>query len=137
MGSFKTLPNADVEERGTMYNPETQQNEEYVEIWRRHFTAVGAAFFVLESKTDTGEFYLGRVGTRALGLGVTKAGEYVAWRADLVEGNWDVVFKQDQSGALPMMPSDPSWLKGTVMGDKITLRDREWVVKTVGSVAAA
>jgi hypothetical protein len=111
-----------------MYNPKTNLDESYVERWRRYAQPPGAAYCVLERQGE-GIAYLGRVGSKALGL--SKVGdEFVAWRDESEDGTWKRVY--GAQGGLPRLPVEmpETWKEGEL----VSLGASEWIVRTVGTL---
>ncbi|WRT66088.1 uncharacterized protein IL334_003041 [Kwoniella shivajii] len=142
-GSFATLPNGDVTEIGTMFNPKTNDYEPYVETWRRLQLPTSAPYLVLqrdESEQVDGpkvQAFLGRVGEHALGLAKTSDGSFLAWRDRVEDGQWKRVYQFGSNTEmlkewLPSLPIDTSeeWSKGNT----VQLGSGKWEVKTVGSL---
>ena len=132
-GSFTTLPNGDVSERGVMYNPKTNLIEDYVEIWRR--IPIKSLFtktvtLLERADIDNGKAYIGQYGDHALGVGVSVMGRFQAWRAewDSGRGEWRVVY--DFGGAvdaLGILPGDQvQWQAGQIV---ILESGTRWLVR--------
>lgn len=132
-GSFTTLPNGDVAERGIMYNPKTNLIEEYVEVWRRIpiKSLVTKTVTLLERVEEDGsKAFIGRYGDHALGVGVSVMGKFQAWRAewDSGRGDWRVNYDfGDAVDAIGLLPRHQVEWK---VGQKIVLDSgRSWLVR--------
>lgn len=131
VGSFSTLPNGDIQEECVLLNATTGRLEPCVETWRRFPSSPGDPYLVLRWKDQDGEAYLGRIGSRALGL--AKDGKkWRAWRDEMREGQWVRVFEKDvgDDGMLPTLPEvvPETWKKG----EQIVLGGRVWEVISIG-----
>ncbi|EGU11844.1 Proteophosphoglycan 5 [Rhodotorula toruloides ATCC 204091] len=94
-GSFKTLPNGDVLERGEMVNPETGKIAAYEEVWRRLPLSQDDGpprIVILECVGDEadGKAFVGRVGDYKLGM-VDGAGGFGVVRRERGDGVWRAV----------------------------------------------
>lgn len=130
-GTFESLPNGDVNETGTMYNPKTDKYEPYIETWRRYKETPGAEYCVLE-RIGEGQAFLGRVGDRALGLAKAESEVYSAWRDELQESKWIRRFQISGQGiaTLPQLPVHlpEEWSEGS----QVQLGGHSWIVHTIG-----
>ncbi|WWD17571.1 hypothetical protein CI109_102012 [Kwoniella shandongensis] len=148
-GKFRTLPNGDVVEEGIMFNPKTDKNEPYEEVWRRLSQSPQAPYLVLESisvpsggsheESNEQGVFLGRVGENALGIAkLQPQGTFVAWRDRLGDGSstWKRVYefgeKQLVEKVLPSLPEQTpdDW----VVGKEVELGGQKWVVRAVGTL---
>ncbi|WWC61543.1 uncharacterized protein I303_104127 [Kwoniella dejecticola CBS 10117] len=134
-GVFETLLNGNVTETGTMFNPKTNLYEPYVETWRRKQLPAGQPYFVIQSKQEDVQAYIGRVGNYALGLAKDPDGRYYACRDELVEGEskWKRIYEFGQVGRyLPELPVDVTqeWSRGKT----IELGGSAWEIKTIGKL---
>jgi len=107
-----------------MYNPKTQTNEPYVEIWRRLPGEQDQPYCVLQRDGRVG--FMGRVGSLALGLS-SDGGVFHAWRDEMVDGQWFRVFEHNAQGRLPV--ELPDWKAGEV----VELDGERWLVHVVGT----
>ncbi|GHJ89827.1 hypothetical protein NliqN6_6229 [Naganishia liquefaciens] len=100
--SFETLPNGDVQEFGSMFNPDRMRNESYIEVWRRmglrslhddddggggggHVPALRVEQQSFSSSQDATAVhaFIGHIGQFALGIARIEAPErdrFIAWR---------------------------------------------------------
>jgi hypothetical protein len=116
-----------------MFNPATGNIEPYVETWRRFPSISGQSYCVLELVAEGAEGdrgYLGRVGDHALGCGLRRSGDYVAWREQ--QGNRVFEFGSTDS-ILPPLPKElpDNWkVGGTCVVGALT-----FVVRAIGVCA--
>lgn len=136
-GAFDVLPNGDVLETGTMFNPASGKEEAYEEMWRRFPVEAGASYCVLE-RVDAGwgkpgnrQAFLGRFGSRALGLAQDGA-VFRAYRDELEGEGWKRVYAFDVGEVLPALDvvQDAGWKEG----ETVALGGGEWVVRSAGKV---
>lgn len=145
-GSFRTLSNEDVEERGTMFNPKTIRNENYIEIWRRMAlrspyagqSAHPPSLLVGRSPSDADrvQAYVGYIGQFALGIACIERsggeGRFIAWREEYdSKGKWRRVFSIGSDGELARyVPSVSSFAPGSLhdRDSKIVAEGPEWIV---------
>lgn len=133
-GSFTTLPNGDVSETGVMHNLATGKTEPYEEVWRR-FPREQGGYCVLERLGGDGgpKAFVGRVGSRALGLGMDADGVFTGWREEKDVSGWRRVYQftgNNGNAGLPSLP-DPipvEWKEG----QEVELGGSAWIVRTVG-----
>jgi hypothetical protein len=145
-GSFRTLPDGDVEERGKMYNPKTVRNEEYIEVWRRmglRSTGSGTASLLVQrvsSGVEPGvQAYVGYIEQFALGIARIEGpeedgGRFIAWREefDFEAGEWRRVFGiGSEEELVRYVPSVSEFMIDGTSGPKdgkIAIRGQDWVV---------
>lgn len=144
-GTFRTLANGDVEERGTMFNPMTVRNESYVEVWRRMALRSphgkgGHPGSLLVERFDAGDgvrAFVGYIGQFALGIARIESGDgsgFIAWREefDFDEGAWRRVVSVGEEEALKRyVPLIGSFLPdGPLPGGDCTMvvDGHEWAV---------
>ncbi|GMK56755.1 hypothetical protein CspeluHIS016_0305950 [Cutaneotrichosporon spelunceum] len=139
-GAFSILNRTDVLESGVMYNPETEKDEAYDEVWRRLPVLPGSEYVVLErvdgvyGNPGGGEekahsmprAFVARLGPWTLGLGRSETGEFVAYRDEREEG-W--VRKYSFGSGLPGLTDAELGLR---VGEKVHLDVGEWVVCASG-----
>ncbi|KAL8276398.1 hypothetical protein RQP46_011196 [Phenoliferia psychrophenolica] len=122
-------------ESGKMPNPASLDTETYVpfeEVWQELPLAPGSPVIFLETVggDGVGKAYSARVGPWALGL-MDDDGKYLAWRADLVDGQWKSVYNFGGSAAteqIPRVDMVESWEEGAV----VEMNGRNWIVRAVG-----
>jgi hypothetical protein len=138
-GSFITLPNGDVSETGVMHNLATGKTEPYEEVWRR-FPREEGDYCVLErvGGEERAKAFVGRVGTRALGLSMDADGGFHGWREEKDGSGWRRVYEfngdtgDTGDAGLPSLP-DPipaEWKEG----QEVELGGSTWIVRTVGNL---
>lgn len=127
-GSFSTLPNGDVLERGEMRRPETGDITPYEERWRRlpltRDEDAPVPAVMLES-TDAGDkAFLGRVGD--FEVAIAQRGEQIQARVGRLHGTtWETSMATVDGAGLP----DLSVLDLTAMdGGGVELAGRRWKV---------
>jgi hypothetical protein len=131
-GSFSTLPNGDILEAGTMYNPNTGRSEPFEEVWRRHPRQTGWPYCVLQRvdgrwKQDTKDkAFLGCLGPRSLGL-AQDGDAFKAYRDE--DGKRLYEFDADES-VLPPFHVDPSWK----VGMEVVVGSGRWLVRAAGTL---
>lgn len=138
-GVFDTRPNGDVTETGTMFNPKNGTYEGYVETWHRYPSEPGSPYCVLEriepvtsgSGSSRARAFVGRVGSRVLGLGITSSGEFLAVREDISEAGTKRIY--DFGGDFPNIPyvMPPTCQAGA----ELELGGQRWKVHTAGAFA--
>ncbi|BEJ10904.1 hypothetical protein CspHIS471_0103260 [Cutaneotrichosporon sp. HIS471] len=133
-GSFSILNSTDVLETGVMYNPGTELDEAYDEVWRRLSVPPGSKYTVMErvdgvyglpgSDEDKAHklprAFIARLGEWVLGLGRDEKGEFGAYRDD--EG----MRKYSFGSGLPTLSAEVH------AGERIHLDVGEWVVRVAG-----
>lgn len=132
-GVFDSLPNGDVTETGVMYNPKTGRYQDYVEIWRRYPLEKGEPYCVLQRVDieETGKAFLGRVGSRSLGLEKSSEGSFSAWREDLSGNVPERIFEDGDTSKLPSL----SLLSETLQeGNEVDIGGQRWLVLTAGNL---
>lgn len=127
-GSFETISNGDVLERGEMENPETGRPAAYEEVWRRlPLLRDGgpSRTLILESTEDNtvGKAFIGRVGNYELGMVDGKDGFGVV-RRERQGGIWRMVCANGAGRLLPTPHEGEEYLEGAV----VQLAGRPWRV---------
>ncbi|KAI5452583.1 hypothetical protein NCC49_000744 [Naganishia albida] len=146
-GTFGTLPNGDVEERGKMFNPSERENQDYIEVWRR--LALDGTWneggdppcLLLECPPGDAEpevhAFVGRIGPYALGIARIaspndpSATRFIAWREmyDAEESVWRRVCSVGlEEEATQYLPSMGVFTCGSHVGLKQVVGEREWAV---------
>ncbi|GAA5885549.1 hypothetical protein JCM6882_007463 [Rhodosporidiobolus microsporus] len=129
-GSFETLPNGDVLERGEMLNSATGQVQPYEEVWRRlplvNRSEEGerVRVLILEAADQAGKAFIGQVGDRELGMSDGAAGFGIVWREKRA-GGWEVIRRNKAGEALPSLEGVSQSLR---QGDTVDLGGRTWRV---------
>ena len=134
-GTFITLSNGDVEERGKILNPASGEVEDYVEVWRRFLQKQGAEYCVLER--DDGGAFLGRIGVMALGIARGDGDGLLIWRDELVGEEWKRIFESGSSEEEmeTKLPSLRDALpESSREGDLVQLGGRRWTIRVVGKL---
>ncbi|BGP07774.1 hypothetical protein NBRC10512_007088 [Rhodotorula toruloides] len=127
-GSFETLTNGDVLERGEMENPETGKVAQYEEVWRRLPLSQDDGpprIVIFESVGDEadGKAFVGRVGDYELGM-VDGAEGFGVVRRERKEGIWQVVCANGAGRLLPTLDGAQEYAEG----DTVQLAGRAWRV---------
>ncbi|KAK4333915.1 hypothetical protein RTBOTA2_002634 [Rhodotorula toruloides] len=127
-GSFKTLPNGDVLERGEMVNPETGKIAAYEEVWRRLPLSQDDGpprIVILECVGDEadGKAFVGRVGDYKLGM-VDGAGGFGVVRRERGDGVWRAVCATGAGRLLPTLDGVQEYVEGHT----VQLAGRAWRV---------
>jgi hypothetical protein len=143
-GTFRTLPNGDVEERGKMFDPSAGENQDYIEVWRRlaldprNDGIAGPPCLLLECPPGEREpnihAFVGHIGPHALGIariaspGKASGARFLAWREtyDPDRGGWRrVCTVGDEEEVAKYLPS-----VSVFVGErgKPVSAGREWVV---------
>ncbi|KAL8281102.1 hypothetical protein RQP46_006460 [Phenoliferia psychrophenolica] len=125
-------------ESGKMPNPSSADLETYVpfeEVWQELPLASGSPVVFLESLggDGMGKAYTARVGPWAIGL-ADENGEYLAWREEMVEGEWKSVFHFGGEAATRRIPRVEE-MEGWSEGDVVELQGRSWIVRAAGASA--
>lgn len=147
LGTFGTLPNGDVEERGKMFNPSEGENQDYIEVWRRLALDGGRnesrdpPCLLLECLPGDAEpevhAFVGRIGPYALGIARIaspndpSATRFIAWREmyDAEESVWRRVCSVGlEEEATQYLPSMGVFTCGSHVGLKQVVGGREWAV---------
>lgn len=150
-GAFEILSTTDVRESGEMFNPLTNKNEAYEEVWRRLRFApsdyvimerVDRAYNA-ERKREAGataeeeahtlpRAFIARLGPWAIGMGRDSKGAFSAYREELEAGRgW--VRKYTVGSMLPTLRVLPR----LIVGERMRLEVGEWVVRVVGRAGSA
>jgi hypothetical protein len=131
-----TLLNGDVSEVGVMHNLATGQTEPYEEVWRRFPREVGDYCVLERLGGDRGaKAFVGRIGSRALGLGMDADGVFTGWREEKGGSGWRRVYEfngNNGNAGLQSLP-DPipaEWKEG----QEVELGGATWNVRTVGKL---
>ncbi|GAA6027471.1 hypothetical protein JCM8097_007879 [Rhodosporidiobolus ruineniae] len=126
-GSFETLPNGDVLEKGEMLNPDSGRVEPYEEVWRRlplTWDGSEAKITILERDDEDGRAFLGRVGDWEVGMVDGKSGFGVVWR-ERRRGEWEDVHRNEAGVGLPSLEKE---LLTAEKGGLVDLGGRTWKV---------
>lgn len=139
-GAFEVLPNGDVLETGSMFNPARGKDESYEEIWRRFPVTPPAQYCVLEridgawgdDAVKDKRAFLGRFGPRALGV-EQDGSTFRAYRDELKGGaGWSRVYEFDVGTVVPPVPVEQD--AGWAVGDTVSVGEGQWVVRAAGTV---
>ncbi|GAA5825648.1 hypothetical protein JCM11251_000322 [Rhodosporidiobolus azoricus] len=128
-GSFETLSNGDVLERGEMLNPKTNKVQPYEEVWRRlplvpEEDEETVWVLVMEVEDEHGRAFVGQVGDYQLALNDGPGGFGIAWR-EKRDGQWEVVHQNKAGKDLPSIAHVPQCVEE---GHYVTLEGRRWRV---------
>lgn len=128
-GSFSTLPNGDVLERGEMRRPETGEITHYEELWRRlpltRDKDAPVRVVMLESADGGDKAFLGRVGD--FEVGIARRGEQVLARIRRLDGTaWETTMTTVDGAGLPDL--DSLDLLAAEAGGVLELAGRRWQV---------
>lgn len=119
-----------------MPNPLSTDTETYVpfeEVWQALPLAPGSPVLILETLGDDGlgKAYTGRIGNWRMGLMEDGKGDYLAWREDWKEGEWEEVYAFGEGvrdKIVAVEKGEESWGEG----DVVELAGRKWVVRQSG-----
>ncbi|GAB7351531.1 hypothetical protein MBLNU459_g2170t2 [Dothideomycetes sp. NU459] len=94
VGDFEDLPNGDALEKGSMPNPEKNDEvTEYEEVWGSlPVPSSEQPAWILRNKDESGITYLGRVGSYYQALRKSQEGSFAALREECVSGSWNVKY---------------------------------------------
>lgn len=148
------MPNGDVEEYGTMFNPDTGRNQEYIEVWRRlslrsplsvagHSTGDAASLLLERTPSlpwPKAQSFLGHIGQHGLGISriqdtADSDPRFLAWREvfDFERPAWERIYtvgsREEVNLYLPSLNDvpKPDVLPGK--GETISLQNEDWIVK--------
>lgn len=153
-GTFRTKPNGDVEEYGTMFNPDTGCNQDYIEVWRR--LSLQSPLSVGKHSTDNTtclllertpcmewprvQSFLGHIGQYGLGISriqdtADSEPRFFAWREvfDFENVVWKRVFSVGSQAEVDLYLPSLNSVHGAdglpKEGETTTIQNMEWVVK--------
>ena len=135
IGSMTTLPNGDILETGSMYNPDIGQVMKYEEVWRDLDIPSGSVVCFLESVDVDKELgwkaFVARVGPWQLQVEYhPTSGTCIAWQQELRGRLWEVILGSGRAGKKEMLPPLPTplpidWAEMAFA----TWVDREWHIR--------
>jgi hypothetical protein len=103
IGEFEDLPNGDALEKGSMPNPDNNDEiQAYEEVWGNlDITSSDQPAWILRSKDENGITFVGKVGDWFQVLRKSGNGEFAVLREEKVEGKWVQRYKVGEK--LPSM----------------------------------
>ncbi|KAJ9118129.1 hypothetical protein QFC22_004031 [Naganishia vaughanmartiniae] len=153
-GTFKTMPNGDVEEYGTMFNPDTGRNQGYIEVWRRlslqspsstnKYSKDDTTSLLLEQTPSShwprAQSFLGHIGQYGLGISrvkdtVDSDPRFLAWREvfDFEKAVWErthtVGDREEVDLYLPSLNSVPQREDLPRGGETVSVANGDWILK--------
>ncbi|KAJ9092662.1 hypothetical protein QFC21_006726 [Naganishia friedmannii] len=152
-GTFKTMPNGDVEEYGTMFNWATGRNQEYIEVWRRLSLrsplaagehATDTTFLLLKRKQSSTwprvQSFVGHIGQYGLGISrIQDTSEsdprFLGWREvfDFEQAGWERVYTVGSREEVDLyLPSLNSFSKPDHLrreGETVSVQNEDWILE--------
>jgi hypothetical protein len=116
-----------------MFNPTTGRYQGYVETWHRQAAEEGQPYCLLERIEPEGKgdrAFVGRVGSRSLGLAKSADGLFSAWRESIDSLLAKRVYEKGDTGRLPSLTTGRDRYE---TGEIVTLGEDRWLVLAAGT----